>query len=177
VGFNGVKNAADEADTPVAMERRQAKRTPKRLVCDVTIAGRRYPGWVADLSPTGLFVETDAFATPGVPVRVRVRELDGSPLELDAVIAHRLRTRSRLEVREGLGLRLAATPPARYVQLLAEGWADNRDQPRAYRVHVKDPEAGRARSFEMTALSELHAADLAVAVLGEAWELVEVEPA
>lgn len=145
------------------------------MPCDLTIAGRRHAGVLADLSPQGLFVQTDAHAPRGTPVRVRLRQLDGADLELEAEVAHRLVARGGAAAGEGLGLRLVGAPPRRFVELAGAAAEQVRVASR-FRVQVKDPER-ETWSFELNAASSLQAADLALASLGDDWDLVEVEPA
>jgi hypothetical protein len=156
------------------VERRRSRRTRKRVPCDLTIAGRRYAAAVVDLSPQGLFVQTDARAPRGAAVRVRLPRVDGAPLELDAEVAHRLLARAGSKACEGLGLRLVGRIPAGFARLAATTRPIPADDVRRYRVHVKGPER-ETWTFELSALSEMHAADLALASLGDDWDLVEVE--
>jgi hypothetical protein len=157
------------------VERRRSRRTRKRLPCDLTIAGRRHAGSVVDLSAEGLFVQTDARAPRGAAVRVRLAQVAGAALELDAEVAHRLLARAGSKACEGLGLRLVGRIPTRYADLANAVRPENADAVQRYRVHVKGPER-ETWTFELSALSEMHAADLALASLGDEWDLVEVEP-
>lgn len=111
----------------------------------------------------------------GTPVRVRLRQLDGADLELETQVAHRLVARGGLAPEEGLGLRLVGNAPRRFLDLAGVTGGRPRVASR-FRVCVKDP-ARETWSFELNAFSSLQAADLALASLGDAWDLVEVEPA
>lgn len=88
------------------LERRTSPRRRERLWCDLYVEGRAYRGRVTDLSPRGLFVQTDARPAHGTPIRVRLLHPDGRATDLWATLAHRRQVARSLAsiARDGLGL-------------------------------------------------------------------------
>lgn len=93
-------------------DRRKFPRDKHRVPCDLVIEGEASTGFVTDLSPRGLFVQTSVTAAEGTPVTVRMREPDGQSIELHARVA-RVRRAHRAMVAvttPGLGLEVLQAP-------------------------------------------------------------------
>lgn len=87
----------------------QEPRVRKRLPCDVTVEGLRHSGMVLNVSPRGLFVQTNAEATPGSEVAIDLTPPDQhQSVALKAtVVWKRTVPRQMLTVaRGGMGLRI-----------------------------------------------------------------------
>ena len=97
-------------------------RMKMRLACEVEVDGRRHSGLVLNVSPGGLFVQTNAKPTSGDRIHVAL-SVPGQPanLALDAaVVWKRVVPASLLTVAQGgVGLRLL-NPPEDYYQFLAD---------------------------------------------------------
>jgi len=126
------------------MGKRRAGRIKKRITCELEVAGRRYRGFVLDLSETGLFVQTDAAADPGAQLTVRLRVGDEPEVEVEASVARRQMVPPQLATvaRGGLGLRVQR-PPAAYFALLG---MDGAAAEAARRRMARPPSPGAARS-------------------------------
>jgi len=100
----------------------QEPRIPKRLPCDVTVAGLRHTGLVLNVSPRGLFVQTSAEARPGTEVSIDLTPPNQKqPVEVRAtVVWKRTVPRQMLAVaRGGFGLRITEAPEHYYTYLSA----------------------------------------------------------
>jgi hypothetical protein len=97
------------------MERRRDRRTKKRLACELHLDGRRFLGIVLDVSPQGLFVQTNAKPTPGTEATVDLT-LPGTSemLTMECKVARtKLVPQKLLSIAQGgLGLRLKRPPKA-----------------------------------------------------------------
>ncbi len=170
------------------MERRQGSRQKRRVICEIEAEGRRHRGIVLDVSPRGLFVQTDATPGPGTPVRLTLRDGDGDALELDAQVARKRLVPRRLAsvATGGIGLRIASAPEE-YFRLLSGEMSASRETRRAqeepsrpeatFRVRVKQVAGPRSRSLLVNASGEDAARRQALAELGEGWSVLEVSPA
>ena len=105
------------------MEKRKKPRQPRRLSCELWIAGKRHSGFVRDVSEGGLYVQTRARATAGSEVEI-VFAAEGARPELrviarvarlDRISAHFAASRGA----GGLGLEVLR-PPRSLAPLLAE---------------------------------------------------------
>jgi len=96
------------------MGKRTAKRTRKRIPCEIEIQGQRHTGIVLDLSATGLFVQTTATPNPGAHVSVRLKPAGGEPVEVAGRIARRRYVPGHLSQlsQSGIGVRLESPPGA-----------------------------------------------------------------
>lgn len=103
--------------------RSRAKRHRRRLTCELRFAdGRRAPGIVADLSRTGLFVQTSATAAPDTLLELRVMPPGGEQLLLRVRVARQKRVDQRLLTisAAGLGVEILEAPEAYYRGLPSE---------------------------------------------------------
>ncbi len=72
------------------VENRTQKRTRHRLTCDLLVGTTRHHAIVRDISPAGLFVETEARPKPNSVVQVIFPARDGRPeITAEAGVARR----------------------------------------------------------------------------------------
>jgi hypothetical protein len=103
--------------------RSRAKRHRRRLTCELRFAdGRRAPGIVADLSRTGLFVQTSATALPDTLLELRMMPSSGEQILLRVRVARQKRVDQRLVTisAAGLGLEILEAPESYYRGLPAD---------------------------------------------------------
>ena len=96
-----------------AKRSRGAKRTKRRLTCSFSIGGQFYRGITVDLSPQGLFIQTDATAAPGSRIAIDLIGTGRSPdVHVRGVIARRRAVPAMLAsaVRRGIGVKLTEAP-------------------------------------------------------------------
>jgi Tfp pilus assembly protein PilZ len=178
---------------------RVTNRKKRRMPCDVLFEDRRHSGFVLDISPTGLFIQTSAKAKPGdrldlrlsLPGEARKLPLEAEVVRMVAVPAHLLAV-----AHGGVGVRIPNPPEAYYdfMETLGvsagsrEAEAESRtaeksatsaetggQPPQRYRVRVKQTQGPRSRSLDVTAGSEDEARDRALAEVGEGWQVLLVE--
>ena len=89
-------------DLAPEFERRQHARQRRDVPCDLLLVGSSHAARIVDVSPGGVFVESEAPAWPGALVRVRLRDADRYALVLrEREVPHRLRA----HLPRGFGLR------------------------------------------------------------------------
>ncbi len=95
-------------------ENRMFQRSPCRIPCEFSIAGETHRGFVLDLSASGVFIQTNANALPGVEAIITIRPSKLDPITLTATIARKLQGhRSMTTVRaKGIGLSIQNAPEA-----------------------------------------------------------------
>jgi len=84
-------------------------RVPKRIACDLNIAGLRCSGLVLNVSPNGLFIQTNAQASAGLDVSIRFTPPhDEGEVQLRGVVVWRRSVPRQLvgAARGGLGIRI-----------------------------------------------------------------------
>jgi len=165
------------------------------VTCEIESDGSRHTGIVLDVSPRGLFVQTDATPPLDGTVRLRLR-LDGEALDLEARVARkRVVPRQLASVTAGgLGFRIDSAPEE-YFRLFSglmstPGESGRPPSPAApsvgpppaddepvFRVRVKQMHGPRSRSLLVAAATEVEARGRATADLGEGWSVLEVAPA
>ena len=176
------------------MERRQGARQKRRVTCEIEFEASRGRGIVLDVSPRGLFIQTDASPAPGTQVRLSLRGSDGEAVVLDAEVARkRLVPRQLASVATGgIGLRIAHAPEAYYRLLAGEGLSAprapgpppreraSRPEPEpddVFRVRAQQQQGPRSRSLLVAAGSEEEARARVLEDLGSGWQILAVEPA
>jgi hypothetical protein len=78
------------------VEKRRKPRVPRRLSCELWIAGKRQTGIVRDVSELGIYVQTRAKAVPGEAIELVFAASKGQPevrvrtrvARLDRIAAH-----------------------------------------------------------------------------------------
>jgi len=183
-------------------EKRRSLRVRCRLDCTLRHGGGRASGTVRDLSAGGLAVHTDLEVNEGQSLRVSVTAPGGEPVEVDALVwhAHRVRSRQTGETGWLLGL-VVSSPP--------EAWFERMGVPRPAReatpepprprgvapapesrprccedagapgfvVRVKKLDSPRTRTYRVRAASLAEARDQAERDAGEGWRVIEVRAA
>ena len=99
---------------------REFQRLPRRVNCEVAVAGRAHVGVATGLSPGGLFVQTTAPPAVGDVIEITLHAAEGRDVVLRGRVANRRvppRGMGRV-VPSGLGLTIGKTPPAEYLELL-----------------------------------------------------------
>jgi hypothetical protein len=95
------------------MERRDSQRIKRRLLCEFEHEGQVYSGIVADLSASGLFLQTDVAIEPESDLVLRLEGERFPELTLRGRVARRRFTPAVLSsiIRRGVGVRLMEAPP------------------------------------------------------------------
>jgi hypothetical protein len=101
--------------------RRKFPRSRLRIPCQLRLPDADHPGFVLDLGPTGLFVQTAATAAPGTAVKLTLRDPSQPPFELAAKVARKRASHrsAAIVLAQGLGLEVENAPEA-YFQLVLE---------------------------------------------------------
>ena len=166
------------------MERRRgARREKRRATCELKIAGQPASGILIDISETGLFVQTNAMATPGTEVAVRILGNANLPDQhFETVVARVKRVPSELLslTPGGLGLKIvrgkgARTAGPRATAAKAAPTAAEPEIPkRRFRVRLGQRGGQRSRLVDVDSNDEAAARRAAVALVGPGWEATEV---
>jgi hypothetical protein len=165
------------------MERRRgAKREKRRATCELKIAGQPASGILIDISDSGLFVQTNAMATPGTEVAVRILGNAGAPDQhFDTVVARVKRVPSELlsVAPGGLGLKIVRSKSvgANGVRAAARAVAEPEPPPvpkRRFRVRLGQNGGRRSRLVDVDSHDEAAARRAALALAGPGWEATEV---
>ncbi len=93
--------------------RRRHQRIKRRFSCEFLAEGQRYRGIIVELSPSGLFVQTDATTTPGAEVELHLAGAGAVPdLRLRALVVRRRMVPAPLAtaVRRGIALEILEAP-------------------------------------------------------------------
>ena len=91
------------------MKDKREPRVPKRIACDLNIAGLRCSGLVLNVSPNGLFIQTNAQASSGLDVSVSFTPPhEEEEVQLRGVVVWRRSVPRQLvgTARGGLGVRI-----------------------------------------------------------------------
>jgi hypothetical protein len=133
------------------VQRRRFMRTKRRIPCEFPYDGHLAHGIVTDVSPGGLFVQTDATPDPGEELEVHLKGSNTFPeLTLRVVVARRRLTPARLAsiMPRGLGLRLLEAPPAEYLEALGESAAGVQAPAASASTEAPDGEAAAGGAWE-----------------------------
>ncbi len=172
------------------------------MTCGLTIEGRHYSGFVLDISPNGLYVQTSARPSPGTAVDVELGlPTRKEPLRMRAKVARqKLVPPELLSVAQGgIGLRVdeppkafteyyfSIAPPESYAETPARSGrprkpaddqqppAEVREPPR-YRVRVSQLSGPRSRTIIVACDTVEEAQRQALAETGEGWKVLATEP-
>ena len=183
------------------MEEKRNPRTKKRMTCGLSIEGRHYSGFVLDISPGGLYVQTSARPAPGTPVEVELGlPTRKQPLQMRAKVARqKLVPPELLSVAQGgIGLQLD-DPPEVFTEYCAsvaqpepdaETPAKSGDVPEAaadqttpaegggslrYRVRVSHMSGPRSRTITVSCETLEEAKQKALAEVGEGWKVLSAD--
>lgn len=185
------------------MDQRRRPRAKKRMTCGLMIEGRRYSGFVLDISDHGLYVQTSARPSPGTLVDIELGlPTQKEPVRMRAKVARqKLVPPELLSVAQGgVGLHvdeppeiftqyylsiappeaLAEAPPARSRAVPAA--RGDRTAPAEgggslrYRVRVSQLSGPRSRTLVVACDTVQEAQEKALAEVGEGWKVLSTEP-
>jgi hypothetical protein len=196
-------NPSNPASDEWAMrkEKRRFARARCRLDCTLHGDDRKVSGTVRDVSAGGLAVQTELGAGEGESLRVRVEPPIGEPVELDAIVWHSHRVRSRQSGAKGFMLGLVVSnPPEAWFTRVGAPRPDrgpsagavpepeksesapsppnccDRELP-SFLVRVKQTVSPRTRAYRVQAASLGEARAQAEGEAGDGWRVIEVRPA
>jgi len=174
------------------------------MPCELHVGRRTHSGLVLDLSPSGLFIQTNAKTTPGQAIEILLSTGKGEPLPLQVEVVRKKVVPPRLltVTGGGVGVRILNAGEA-YFSFLSELGLDRRaaardagaagagpalaaPEPEAsppsetasaarYRVRIKQMSGPRSRSIEVDAADADAASALALEEMGEGWKVLGVE--
>jgi hypothetical protein len=171
------------------------------MPCGLTIDGRRYSGFVLDISQEGLYVQTSARPALGAVVDIELSLPTGKePLQMRAKVARQRLVPPELRsvAQGGIGVcmdeppeayqeyYLSITPLARRRRAVAkpngppeaadEPPRDSEDPSLRYRVRVKQEKGSRSRVITVACGTEEEARERALAKAGEGWKVLSADP-
>lgn len=173
------------------------------MACGLSIEGRRYSGFVLDISLTGLYVQTSARPSPGTMLDVELAlPTQEQPVCMKARVARqKLVPPELLSVAQGgIGLHLQ-DPPAIFTEYYrsvtppeqrSEGPGGSGAVPKAaarrvsrepdaaslrYRVRVSQISGSRSRTLIVGCDTTEEAQRKALAEVGEGWKILSIDPA
>jgi hypothetical protein len=178
------------------MTERVMDRTRRRIPCDLTIRGRRHMGMVLDVSPTGLFIQTNAKTAPGDRMQMEL-SLPGEQqrLVLEIEVARRKAVPAQLlaAAKGGIGVRIVDAPESYYRFLSdvsgaivpvpgapsreAGAGAGAGPEGSDWSVRVSQTSGPRSRRILVRCGSEEEARRRALDEVGTGWKVLQVEPA
>ena len=183
-------------------DRRRETRIKKRIVCEVVEGDKRTRGFVLDVSPNGLFVQTPKPIQPGAVVGIEFTSPElGQKIQLRARVARSLRVPHRLAsvTSPGVGVRIEMAPPEYYDMIVSLTYRDEaatappaseepaepakrklpprmpKPEPEPetlYRVQAQQTGGPRSRSLIVNATSREQAESLALEELGSDWKII-----
>jgi hypothetical protein len=172
------------------VEKRNQRRTRKRLTCELVIGESRQTVLVRDLSPEGLFVQTRAKVDPNSRVLLAFAAKDDLPaIEVEARVARKRNRPSRLQpsVPSGVGLEVI-NPTDDYYTLVERsvasgvqvGEAPKEEVPsgagiRTFRVRLTQAGKSNASVFTVRAESMQAARARALTHAGRLWKIADVQ--
>jgi Tfp pilus assembly protein PilZ len=99
------------------MPGRVFERKKRRMPCNVTFEGRQHSGLVVDVSPAGLFIQTNAKVKPGDQLDLKLSlpgETHKLPLQVEVVRKIVVPPRLLMVAHGGVGVRILNAPEAYY---------------------------------------------------------------
>jgi hypothetical protein len=166
------------------------------LTCELRFGdGRRAPGIVADISRTGVFIQTSANAAPDSLVELILMPSGGEKILVRARVARLKKVDQRLVSisAAGLGLEILDAPEAYYREIPSDGdepapeahRCANASAPQArpaaaarkWKVRVSQVSGPRSRVVEVEAESEDAARTAALVRVGAGWQAIDVASA
>jgi hypothetical protein len=104
-------------------EKRAFPREKVRALCHFEVDGEIHSGFLLNLSPRGMFLQTRLKLTAGTELTVKIRDLGDEPIELLARVVHLKsahRATSAVET-GGVGMQILNAPESLYRLLLELG--------------------------------------------------------
>ena len=154
-------------------EKRVKDRKKRHMPCELDIGGRKHSGLVLDLSPSGLFIQTNARTQPGKTFDLRLSTGIGDPIALVVEVVRRKVVPPRLLAlaQGGVGVRIQKAP-SEYRQLLDKLGISCEAKER-YRVRVQQLSGSRSRIIEIDGKDQAEAEETALQELGEGWKVLD----
>lgn len=143
------------------------------MPCELDVGGRKHSGLVLDLSPSGLFIQTNAKTHPGQHLDLRMSTGSGEPIALIVEVVRRKIVPPRLLAltQGGVGVRIQRAPEA-YFGFLAQLGMD-RESTQRFRVRMKQVSGPRTRMIEVEGEDQPGAEAKALEELGEGWKVLD----
>ena len=175
--------------------KRVMDRKKRRMPCELRVGSRVHSGLVLDLSPSGLFIQTNAKTRPGQAVDLSFSTDAGEALALRVEVVRKKVVPPRLLTlaQGGVGVRILSAPEAYYGFLRALGVDGRRgiEMPpeRAsapefavaapaearFRVRIVQTSGPRSRSIDVAAPDADAARDRALEAVDDGWKVLAVE--
>ncbi len=154
--------------------KRTKDRKKRRMPCEVHVGGRKHSGLVLDLSPTGLFVQTNAKTSPGQCFDLHLSTGSGDLVRLVVAVVRKKVVPPRLLAlaQGGVGVRIKDAPEEYFTFLEELGLAGEKTQ--RFRVRVKQISGPRTRRIEVEGDDRSSAEKNALGELGEGWKVLDV---
>jgi hypothetical protein len=187
---------------PQGQDRRVSNRKKRRTPCLLTVGHRVHTGLVLDLSPSGLFIQTNAKTVRGERIEMELSVREDHPLDMVVEVVRTKSVPPRLltVAQGGIGVRIISAPEEYFEFLngigiaerqdaateggrdpdqaseLEGGIALERDPGPHFRVRVGQLSGPRTRRVEVAAPDAEAAAALALEELGDGWKVLGVDP-
>ena len=184
---------------PQGQNRRVNDRKKRRTPCLLTVGHRVHTGLVLDLSPSGLFIQTNAKTYRGERIEMELSVREDHPLDMVVEVVRTKSVPPRLltVAQGGIGVRIVSAPEEYFTFLngigISEGQAPTgraagapaaelaggveleRDPGPHFRVRVGQLSGPRTRRVEVAAPDAEAAAELALEELGTGWKVLGVD--
>ena len=123
------------------MERREHPRSKRRIPCELQHGGNRYRGIAVNVSPSGLFIQTDATLNPGAEVELELLVDEFRNFSLRGVVIHRRAIPPMLAplIRPGVGVQIIEAPDA-FFEVVEEKCVEPEDAAWAVEPQVEESE-------------------------------------
>jgi hypothetical protein len=190
-----------EQDRP-EQDRRVSNRKKRRTPCLLKVGHRVHTGLVLDLSPSGLFIQTNAKTYRGERIEMELSVREDHPLDMVVEVVRTKSVPPRLltVAQGGIGVRIVSAPEEYFQFLNSIGVAERqavasagghggeagaaldggveleRDPGPHFRVRVGQLSGPRTRRVEVAAPDAEAAAELALEELGTGWKVLGVDP-
>jgi Tfp pilus assembly protein PilZ len=162
------------------MQPQRRERIAKRMPCAVRVGESLYSGLVLNLSPGGLFIQTNADAGQGSAVGLELQapgESDGIPLAGTVAWRKLVPSQLRQVAGGGFGIRIDRADE-RYYSVLSR-WMRTEVSGAAgpaWRVRVRASASPRSRTVTVEAETADEAREKALAHVGADWHVLEIFP-
>jgi len=172
-------------------------RKKRRMPCQLLVGQRAHTGLVLDLSPSGLFIQTNAKTRRGERLALTLSATGTEPMEIVVEVVRTKVVPPRLltVAQGGIGVRIANAPEAYYQFLTELGIAErfvtaaeaseeseselapgpDADAGPRFRVRVSQTSGPRSRRLEISAPDAETACTRALEELGDGWKVLGVE--
>ncbi len=160
------------------MERRRGGRKKRRITCELRLGERPQRGIVLDLSPGGLFVQTDASPAPGARIELALRDTDGREAVVAVRVARKRQVPRHLRSVAPAGLGLEIDGPSEAYQAFLEPSAGKPDPPAAapcFQVRIKQVSGPRSKTLRIHAATAEDARQKALNGEGAGWAVLDVQ--